>query len=85
MHYIWAKVLIDKKIRKDTTINVENFSYDNLYEYLKEICYNLKIETPLLLQKHHNQFEEYNMTKFSKDDFIDYIDFDNLIIEYYED
>lgn len=85
MNYLWAKILKDRKILKDYTIKIEDFSYDSLYEYLKELCYNLKIETPLILQKHKNQFEEYNMTKFSADDFIDFIDFDSLTLEYYED
>ena len=85
MQNIWAKILKDKKIRKETTLNIEVFDFNNIYEYLKEICYNLKIETPMLLNKHQNQLEEYNMTKFTSDDFIDSIDFDSLILEYYED
>lgn len=85
MNNLWGKILKEHKIVKDTTIKVEDFRYDNLYDYLKDICYNLKIETPIILPKHQSQFEEYNMTKFSKDDFIDFIDFDSFIIEYYED
>ncbi|MBE5745908.1 MAG: hypothetical protein E7359_01285 [Clostridiales bacterium] len=85
MNYIWGKILKDKKIVNDYTLNLNNFSYDEFYEYLKELCYNLKIETPILLSKHQNQFEEYNMTRFSKDDFIDFITFDYLMIEHYED
>ena len=58
---------------------------ENLYDYLKEICYLLKIETPILLDKHKNQFAEYNITKFNKDDFIDFINFDSLFLQYFED
>lgn len=84
MNKIWAKILKEEKIIKDFTLNINNFIIDDLYDYMKEICYNLKIETPLILQKHKNQLEEYSMTKFVKDDFIDFITFDSLIIEYFE-
>jgi len=85
MKKIWSKILKDNKIQKDSTLSLEEFSFESLYDYLKKICYNLKIETPIVLPKHLNQFEEYSMTRFTSSDFIDYIDFDFLQLEYYED
>lgn len=85
MKKIWGKILENHKIIADFVLKLDAFCIDDLYEYLKEICYNLKIETPILLNKHINQFEEYNMTKFSKDDFVDHTNFDSFIIEYFED
>lgn len=85
MKKIWCKILLDKKIVKDFTLSLEEFVVDNLFEYLQEICYNLKIETPIVLDKHINQLGEYSMTRFTKDDFIDFIDFDTLVLEYFED
>ena len=76
--------MIKDKIKKDYTLKLDEFNIDNLYEYLKEICYNLKIETPIILPKHINQLSEFSTTKFFKEDFIDYIDFDKLVITYYE-
>ena len=72
------------KIIKDTVIEQKNYSVDKLYDYLKSICYNLQIETPIVLNKHKNQLEEYSLTKFCKEDFVDSIDFDNLVLQYYE-
>jgi len=85
MKKIWSKIIKDNKIKKDFTLSLDEFSIDNLYEYLKDICYNLKIETPIILPKHLSQLEEYNMTRFTSGDFIDFIEFDSLMIEYYED
>ena len=82
---LWGKILKDNKIKKDYTISIEEFSFENLYDYLKDMCYNLKIETPIILPKHLRQFEEYSITRFYSGDFIDYIDFDFLQIEYYDD
>lgn len=85
MKKLWAKTLKNFKIQNTFTLNLgEDFDAQNLYETLKEICYNLKIETPVVLKKHINQMSEYGTTKFTNADFIDYIDFDSLVIEYFE-
>ncbi len=84
MKYIWAKTMVKEKIKNDYTLKLEEFDIENLYDYLKDICYNLKIETPLILPKHKKHLLEFGTTKFVKDDFIDYINFDKLILEYYE-
>lgn len=85
MHKIWGKLLKNQKIVNDVTLTLNSYDVDNLYDYLKEICYSLKVETPILLEKHLNQFAEYNLTKFTKDDFIDFINFDSLFLQYFED
>lgn len=82
---IWSKILKDNKIQKDFTLSLKEFNLDNIYEYLKDICYNLKIETPIILPKHKTQLEEFSVTRFNSSDFIDYINFDFLVLEYYED
>ncbi len=84
MKYIWAKTMVKEKIKNDYTLKLEEFDIENLYDYLKDICYNLKIETPLILPKNKKHLLEFGTTKFVKDDFIDYINFDKLILEYYE-
>ena len=85
MKKLWAKTLKNFKTTNTFTLNLkDDFDAENLYDSLKEICYNLKIETPIVLKKHINQMQEYGTTKFTSSDFVDYIDFDSLIIEYFE-
>lgn len=85
MKKIWAKTLKEHKIMNEYLLVLDSFNYDNLYDYLKEICYELKIETPIILSKHKNQFAEFSMTQFTKEDFIDSIDFERLVVEYFEE
>lgn len=85
MKKIWAKIINDHKIIDDYLLVLHEFNIENLYEYLKEICYNLKTETPIILPKHKNQMEEYGTTKFTSENFIDYINYDYLSLEYFED
>lgn len=85
MKKMWAKILKNHKIIKDVILNLEeNFDAENLYEPLKDVCCELKIETPIILNKHIKQMEEYSTTRFVNVDFIDLIDFDSLIVEVFE-
>lgn len=85
MKKLWAKMIKNHKIINSFTLDLnEDFDFKNFFEQLREICYNLKIETPIILQKHIHQFDEFGTTKFTKSDFIDDIDFDSLVLEYFE-
>ncbi len=85
MKKLWSKTIKNNKTQNSFVLNLnDEFNAQNLYDALKEICYNLKIETPIVLNKHINQMEEYGVTKFTSADFIDFIDFDSLVIEYFE-
>lgn len=85
MKKLWAKIMKNSKIVEENVVCVGNdFFALNLYEPLKELCYNLKIETPIVLEKHKNQLEEFSQTKFVQSDFVDTINFDCLVIEFFE-
>ena len=78
---LWAKTIKDNRMVKDYVLTVEDYSVDNLSEYLKQICYEFDMETPVLLSKHYRYIEQYNIVKFTKDDFVDYVNFDSFVIE----
>ena len=79
---IWAKVMKREKIKAEyMLINDNNYYEEDFYEYLMQICKQLDVETPIILSKHTNHFEEFNNTKFMAEDFIDEINFDYLVLE----
>lgn len=78
---LWAKILKENRLIKDVVITVCDFKNELLHDYIKEICYKLDLETPILLSKHYKSIVCYNTVKFTRDDFVDYIDFDGLLIE----
>ena len=82
---LWAKIIKENRLIKDTMITVYDFKNTLLHDYVKEICYKLDLETPILLSKHYKYIVAYNLIKFTKDDFVDYIDFDSLLIEKCDD
>jgi len=82
MFSIWAKTQTDEKIKKNEIIDFEDkFVKSNFFDYVSKICNDLDIPTPVILKKHINHFTSFNIATFNKDDFIEYIDFDKLILE----
>lgn len=79
---IWAKVLKNNKIIKQYVFErAENIDYSMFFDYLKDICENLDIATPVLIKTHLFNYAKYNVVRFSKDDFMESIDFDKLVLE----
>ncbi len=77
---IWVKIMKEQKIRKDFIYNAgkaESFEYS-----LREICATLDIPVPLVLQKHIHHFKNLNQAKFNKSEFVESVDFDELVLEY---
>jgi hypothetical protein len=82
MFKIWAKVIKDGKIVKQTTYQRdEKFTYSRFFEYLAEICSELDICTPLLLKTHIFNYAKFNMVRFIPRDFAETVDFDKLVLE----
>ncbi|MBR2468099.1 MAG: hypothetical protein IKB42_03580 [Clostridia bacterium] len=78
---IWAKIIIDGKIVKSHEITVQNYDYHIFDEYVREIAYGLDIPTPVVLDKHIIDFTVYKSTRFFKEDFVESVDFEKLVLE----
>ncbi len=79
---IWAKVLKKDKIIKQYVF--ERFSemdYSEFFSYVREICENLDIPTPVIIKTHLFNYAKYNVVRFKKDDFVEAISFDKLVLE----
>ena len=79
---IWAKVITDNKIQKDLIYeSLDNYARAEFYEHLSEICYRLSIPTPILVDAHFSNYENFNIVKFLPRDFVENFEFDKLEIE----
>lgn len=79
---IWAKIIKKNKIVKQFTFEkTENMDYSLFFDYLREICENLDVPTPVLIKTHLFNYAKYNVLRFNKDDFVESIDFDKLVLE----
>ncbi len=79
---LWIKTIKGEKITQSVLYDVKGlYSPQNLLEYLTEICFNLDIPRPIVIQKHLLDMEKFNHTIFKANDFVETVDFDKLWIE----
>ena len=82
MFRIWAKVLRDGHIIKQTTYEREEaFTYAQFFRYLADICEALDIPTPVLLKQHIFNYAKFNHVVFRPQDFMESVPFDKLLLE----
>ena len=79
---IWFKVLKKDKILKQYVFEKQGvIDYSEFFEYVRESCENLDIPTPIIIKTHLFHYAKYNTLKFKKDDFVENVDFDYLVLE----
>ena len=79
---IWAKVMKKDKIVKQYVFEkFESMDYSEFFNYVSEICTTLDIPTPAIIKTHLFNYAKYNVLRFKKDDFVESIDFDKLVLE----
>ena len=79
---IWAKVVKKDKILKQTVYEREGTTdYSMFFDYLREICEQLDVPTPVLIKTHLFNYAKYNVLRFKADDFVESINFDKLVLE----
>lgn len=80
---IWVKVMAEGKIvRQGVYENEERLTYSHFFEYLTGACELVDVPTPVLMKAHVMNFAKFNYVKFKQSDFIDFVDFDWLVLEY---
>ena len=88
MFRLWAKMIVSGKIVKNMTIENSD-SYLNrtkkIFSAIDEVCYAYDLSKPIWLDKNINEFKKNSKTRFTKDNFVDDIDFDSLDIEVIEE
>ena len=78
---IWGKIIVDEKLVKHFEVKVSPKEC-TFFDMIKQLCEGLDIPTPVLLNKHLEDFNKFSMTVFKPADFIESVRFDRFIIEY---
>ena len=78
---IWGKLLVEDKVIKGKTVEVDEKS-TSFFDMLKQLSNALNIPTPVLLDKHVYDFNVFNICIFKPDDFVEPVNFDRFVLEY---
>ena len=88
MFRLWGKIWESNRLIKDITITVDNEELNRtrkIFQAIEEICYTWDLPKPLWLEPNIAEFKRHSKTRFSKDCFIEAIDFDYLEIQVIEE
>ena len=88
MFRLWAKIIDAGKIVKNMTIENSDSALNRtkkIFHAIDEACYAYDLSKPLWLDKNISEFKKSSKTRFTKDNFVDEIDFDYLEIEVIEE
>ena len=87
MFRMWGKIFKKNRMITDTVICVDNDlnRTRKVYQALEEICYEFDLSKPLWLESNKQDFIRSSKTRFTRDSFIEEIDFDYLEIQVIEE
>ena len=87
MFRMWGKIFKKNRMITDTVICVDNDlnRTRKAYQALEEMCYEFDLPKPLWLESNKQDFIRSSKTRFTRDSFIEEIDFDYLEIQVIEE
>ncbi len=88
MFRMWAKLMKDTRIMKDTVICISDYSLSRttmVFQALDDICLQFDLGKPMWLDATVHEFQRHSKARFNQDNFIEHIDFDFLEIQVIEE
>ncbi len=88
MFRLWAKTFKDNRMQRDLVICNDDKTLNRtkkIFAAVDEICYQFDLSKPIWLDATISDFKKHDKTRFTQDNFIDFIDFDYLEIHVIEE
>ena len=88
MFRVWGRIMKNNHLVRDHVVCISDSSLrrtQKVYAALEELCYEFDLSKPVWLKSNQDDFSCHARTRFTKDNFIDAIDFDYLDFYVIED
>ncbi len=88
MFRMWGKLWKDNRLLADTVVTNADYSLSRtrmVFQSLEEICYQFDLSQPIWLDSNIREFQQHARTRFSRDNFVEEIDFDYLELQVLEE
>ena len=84
---IWFKMFENTHLLKDMTVTNETDETrtHKIFQAMDEVCYAFELGKPIWLDNNVNEFKRHAKTRFTKDNFVEEIEFDFLEMEVIEE
>ena len=76
---LWVRLMKRHRVERDALIECE---HENAEEALRELLPRLDLSQPMWLPRHHQDWEEYSLTRFRPEHFVESVDFDCMEVSY---
>lgn len=88
MFRVWYKIFLENRMIKDTVIIDEDLNKSRtrkIFDSLDKVCYEFDLSVPIWLDSTIEEFKRFDKVRFTKDNFMDPIDFDYLELHVIEE
>jgi hypothetical protein len=87
MFRLWGRIFKDNHMLKDYVVydDSKETRTHKVFNAIEQLCYEFDLGKPIWLDSNIRDFKRHNKTRFTKDSFIEDIDFDFLEIQIIED
>lgn len=88
MFRLWGKIFKNNRMINDITVENDDLTLNRtkkIYDAIDAICYSFDLSKPIWLDSNIADFKRHDKTRFTRDNFIDQIDFDYLEIHVIEE
>ena len=88
MFRLWAKIFKNSRLLKDMTVSNDNEELNRtkkVFVAIDEVCVAFDLSRPIWLDSNIEEFKRYDRTRFTKDSFIESVDFDYLEVHVIEE
>ncbi|MGB4660584.1 MAG: hypothetical protein WBI07_15525 [Mobilitalea sp.] len=88
MFRLWAKVFKENRMVKDMEVRNDDEEMrrtQKIFHAIEEICHEYDLSKPIWLESTIADFKRHDKTRFTKDNFMEPIDFDYLEIHVIEE
>ena len=87
MFRLWGKIFKDNRMLRDTVIcdDTEDTRTHKIFNALDECCYEFNLSRPIWLDSTIRDFKRHSKARFTKDAFVEEIEFDYLEIHVIEE
>jgi len=78
---LYCRTVDHDKILKSLVVEIEQMEENIFFDIVSNICEQMDLSTPIILDKHYNQMKQFNHTEFLANEFMESVDFKKFIIE----
>lgn len=77
---IWARIFLENRMIKDTVVedHTDETRTHKVFNSLEKVCREFDLQVPIWLNQNVKDFKRTGKTRFTKDSFIESVDFDYL-------